>query len=207
METAHNLIQQSIRSVRPSEPVTAPLTPKLAKSLIANLGQYVQVPENPQVNRQVIESLWLRMSEMFGHKWISSYGSTPTDTWLAGLIGFSKEDILEGIIRCMSWEEPWPPTLAQFRQLCGQKRKFVEHQPEPQEVIQARKAKGLIEIGNVKQSMAYQEWLQRTSRRTEADFDGTMAIMRANIELAKLTQGIGGNDSIHDRFMKYTKGL
>lgn len=90
----------------------------------------------------------------------------------------------------MSWEESWPPTLAQFRQLCGQKRKFVEHNQEPQEVIQARKAKGLIEIGNVKQSMAYQEWLQRTSRRTEADFDGTMAIMRANIELARLTRGL-----------------
>lgn len=90
----------------------------------------------------------------------------------------------------MSWEEPWPPTLAQFRQLCGQKRKFVEFQDEPQEVIQARKAKGLIEIGNVKQSMAYQEWLQRTSRRVESDFDGAMAIMRANIQLSRITRGL-----------------
>ena len=125
------------------------------------------------------------MTEIFGHKWISSYGTEPTDTWLAGLIGYRNEDILEGIFRCLDWEKDWPPTLAQFRALCRHRPDYFVAEIEAPEVIQKRKESGFKGIADVRENFAYTEWTLLTKNRKEDEITRILRNMRAAIQVAK----------------------
>jgi hypothetical protein len=76
----------------------------------------------PALADRVIERLWERMGEIYGHRWPSSYGDDPLTgagrTWAKGLAGLSAEQIGDGVSACMASAEPWPPTLPEFRALC-----------------------------------------------------------------------------------------
>jgi hypothetical protein len=65
-----------------------------------------------------LETLWTRFAEIYGHKWSSSYGAEPNDTWAKGLAGISGEQIAVGLRACLTSADPWPPTLPQFRAMC-----------------------------------------------------------------------------------------
>jgi len=65
-----------------------------------------------------IHELWFRLSEMYGHKWSSQYGDSPTDTWIRALDGLSGEQFSVGLGALLRKEDTWPPTLVEFRQLC-----------------------------------------------------------------------------------------
>lgn len=97
------------------------------------------------------------MAATFGHKWVSSYGAEPSDTWLAGLIDLSQEELKTGIVACLSWEAEWPPTLPQFRSLCRPRREEA-HQvyrklPEPPEEVQKRKEAGISHLAGIREAM------------------------------------------------------
>lgn len=70
----------------------------------------------------MIRRFWQRMSEIYGHRWVSSYGDNAggaaARTWASGLAGLAGEQIARGISGCMTSAEPWPPTLPEFRRLC-----------------------------------------------------------------------------------------
>jgi len=81
------------------------------------------------------------MSEIFGHKWVSAYGSQPSETWLAGLIDMTEEELRTGLLGCLEWPGDWPPTLPQFRKLCRPPRLIAFKAPPPQsEEVWARRA-------------------------------------------------------------------
>ena len=64
--------------------------------------------------------LWVRLGEIYGHKWASQYGQSRTamDTWQRGLRDLTREEISHGLRALMTREETWPPSLPEFRQLC-----------------------------------------------------------------------------------------
>jgi len=71
--------------------------------------------------------LWQRMAEVYGHKWVSSYGQGVSDdgeltdvaqTWAKGLSGVTPEQFARGLEHCVKSGEAWPPTLPEFRQFC-----------------------------------------------------------------------------------------
>jgi hypothetical protein len=91
----------------------------------------------------------MRMSGIYGHKWVSSFGeSDADDSWAIGLSGFTGADIARGLKACMTSSEEWPPTLPQFRKLCMEFQ-TPAHRPFPpadrliesDELRQARKDK------------------------------------------------------------------
>lgn len=59
------------------------------------------------------------MTRMYGHKWISSYGEVDDGTWAKGLSGMSSEQLGAGLRACLNRDDPWPPTLVEFRNLCA----------------------------------------------------------------------------------------
>ncbi len=68
-------------------------------------------------------TLWVRMAEIYGHRWTSSYGAESgqdgaAGTWAKGLAGISPEQIAFGLKACLVSAEPWPPTLPEFRAMC-----------------------------------------------------------------------------------------
>lgn len=66
-----------------------------------------------------IDALWLRMAQMFGHRWASSYGTADRGAlWRRGLDGLAPADLAVGLQACMAQALDWPPTLPQFRAMC-----------------------------------------------------------------------------------------
>lgn len=71
------------------------------------------------INANNIGRLWLRLTEIYGHKWVSAHGeSDESGTWLKGLSGLKPAQLSHGLSACMNREEAWPPTLPEFRRMC-----------------------------------------------------------------------------------------
>lgn len=66
----------------------------------------------------LIAKLWSRMIEMYGHKFMSSYGEVPSDTWSRALAGASAADLAQGVKACFQRQDTWPPTLPEFVEMC-----------------------------------------------------------------------------------------
>lgn len=71
---------------------------------------------------QRIRTLWLRMSECYGHRWTSAYGEDAGAgaglTWTKGLAKLTNEQLARGITQAIASADPWPPTLPAFRAMC-----------------------------------------------------------------------------------------
>lgn len=139
--------------------------------------------DRPTITQSHIDRLWQHMSATFGHKWISSYGAMPSETWLAGLVDMTPEELRTGLVACMTWEQEWPPTLPQFRTLCRPIRE-VAHQvyqrlPEPEEHRERRKAVGMAHLASMKEEGRFRDWLKSNAGRIESDFDMEMRTVRA----------------------------
>lgn len=69
-----------------------------------------------------VRQLWLRMTEIYGHKWTSAYGedaeSGAGETWAVGLCGLTARDINTGLSAAIVSTDPWPPSLPMFRAMC-----------------------------------------------------------------------------------------
>jgi hypothetical protein len=66
--------------------------------------------------------LWLRMTEIYGHRWISAYGADAEQgagpTWAKGLAGINAQQLAHGLSSALASSDAWPPTLPEFRSLC-----------------------------------------------------------------------------------------
>lgn len=68
---------------------------------------------------ETISKLWRLMTEVFGYRWASAYGTTDqSGTWGKGLAGLTAEDIGRGVRRVIELGMDWPPSLPEFRKLC-----------------------------------------------------------------------------------------
>ena len=74
-------------------------------------------PPEPDMG-PVMYRLWLRMTEIFGHKWTSSYSDQPTESWCRVLQGITPQQIAHGLNAMMGRDDAWPPTAIEFRNLC-----------------------------------------------------------------------------------------
>lgn len=82
-------------------------------------------PSQPEtLATRLLDQFWIRMTEMYGHRWISNYGDTPKpdSVWgkvLAGLTG-AQLAIGLGALVDRGEEFDWPPPANAFRALCLQ---------------------------------------------------------------------------------------
>lgn len=65
-----------------------------------------------------MDRLWIRMAEIFGHKWTSQYGDEPLETWAKRLGSMSADEIAYGVNACASSSLEWPPSLPDFCGMC-----------------------------------------------------------------------------------------
>lgn len=139
--------------------------------------------DRPTIGQSHIDRLWLHLGATFGHKWVSSYGAEPSETWLSGLVDMTPDELRTGLVACMTWEPEWPPTLPQFRKLCRpiQQAAHEAYQrlPEPEDRREARKASGLAHLASLREETRYREWLQHNDHRAESDFECHMRTVRA----------------------------
>jgi hypothetical protein len=107
----------------------------------------------------------------------------PSETWLAGLVDMTPEELRTGLVACMTWEPEWPPTLPQFRLLCRPIREeahqVYQRLPEPAEHRAQRKAIGIAHLANLREEGRYRDWLQANAGRVISDFDSHLRTVRA----------------------------
>lgn len=74
----------------------------------------------------LLETLWITMTQTYGHKWTSSFGDAPTadHAWARILGGLSKEQLSNGLRRMIELGQTdpevakWPPSAPDFRAMC-----------------------------------------------------------------------------------------
>jgi hypothetical protein len=65
----------------------------------------------------IIEIFWFKMAEIYGHKWVSQYGTYPSKSWIDGLSDVLPSQIEEGLELLLDRDDGWPPNLPEFKQL------------------------------------------------------------------------------------------
>jgi hypothetical protein len=82
-----------------------------------------------KLSDRAISRIWEKMSAIYGHRWVSSYGlhvddsgnmTQAAETWRMGLEGLSREQLASGFNALLTAGMEWPPTLPEFRELCLQ---------------------------------------------------------------------------------------
>lgn len=127
----------------------------------------------------MMAELWSRMIEMYGHKFTSSFGEVPSDTWSRALSGCSAEDLAQGIRACFTRQDTWPPTLPEFVEMCrAQPRSLYFHSPAQQGLLEnhspEKRSTALEHISQIKQMLrgtnaAVYETESETDRRQLAE--------------------------------------
>jgi hypothetical protein len=67
---------------------------------------------------RIMNRLWLRMTEIYGHQWTSQFGDEPAEAWCRMLAGVPPDLIAVALGRLSERTGEWPPNAAEFRNLC-----------------------------------------------------------------------------------------
>ena len=67
----------------------------------------------------IIDRLWVRMAQIYGHKWVSSYGTEPTKPWIDVISRMSNDQIAHGLNLILKSGDDWPVSLVKFNQFCA----------------------------------------------------------------------------------------
>lgn len=87
-------------------------------------------------NERVMARIWQRMTELYGHRWISAWGevsnpdgtlTSAAQTWAQGLGRYSLNEIRQAFEKLIERGDEWPPTLPAFMGLCREKRAAPYH--------------------------------------------------------------------------------
>lgn len=106
MQAAHTLVDNAI-----SQPSTRSSKPSQSEKL----------------SQALLDKLWLKMAEMYGHRWTGSFGvsADQSHAWAAALGGLSGQQIGIGLAALASTQDEqlrrWPPSAPEFRALCENK--------------------------------------------------------------------------------------
>lgn len=80
--------------------------------------RHAQAHTTTKDDTTLVDILWVKMTEIYGHKWMSSFGEKPTGAWTKVLNQIGRKQMALGLKRCFDRTDIWPPSLVEFRQLC-----------------------------------------------------------------------------------------
>ncbi len=89
----------------------------------------------------VIDKFWRRMTEIYGHKWVSSYGAEPTKPWVDMVTRMDNEKIAYGLSEIIRAGDSWPPSLVEFNKFCcgfHSRLKEITHTKSLDQVLEIR---------------------------------------------------------------------
>jgi hypothetical protein len=105
----------------------------------------LKVPEINERERakteRVMDRLWLRLAEIYGHQLVSQYGETIPESWELLLKEVTPDQIKDGLNNLVNRKDTWPPNAQEFRQLCLPKtispdgtnsQAYIQYKPAPQ---------------------------------------------------------------------------
>jgi hypothetical protein len=86
-----------------------------------------------------MKKLWILMTEMYGHRWTSSMGETPNETWTAACKVFGDQEWRNAVNMAKQSTDDWPPSLPTFRRWA-----YLGMTPVEAKELCARKADALV---------------------------------------------------------------
>ena len=110
---------------------------------------------------RVLDRLWVRLLEIYGHQLNSQYGETIPESWVMLLKGITPDQIKTGLNGLVKRKDTWPPNAQEFRQLCLPTKSpdgtnsaaYIQYKPAPrltdQGAISKRKAAGKKALGEM----------------------------------------------------------
>lgn len=72
-------------------------------------------------SEKLMARLWVLMTEIYGHKWASTYGQADSGTWgkvLCDVTGRQIANGMQALARRTGDQAAWPPSAPEFRDLC-----------------------------------------------------------------------------------------
>lgn len=111
----------------------APMVAKLTAQMVDTGAKVVQLPtksgmqsqsenDRPKLSQKNLDTLWLRMAEMYGHRWTSSFGVSADQehSWAKILGGLTGRQLASGLQQLLdrATEFDWPPPANVFRAMC-----------------------------------------------------------------------------------------
>lgn len=86
--------------------------------------QPLQSDKPEKLPQALMDKLWIKMAEMYGHRWTSSFGvsADPGHSWATVLKGLTGEQLAIGLNELVerASEFDWPPPANVFRSMCLQ---------------------------------------------------------------------------------------
>lgn len=102
-----------------------PAEPTQANRLIDKALSQPSTKSKQQTQRQklpdkLLENLWLKMTEMYGHRWTANFGVSVNQdhVWATVLSGLNPLQIANGLSRLTELAPEWPPSAPAFRAMC-----------------------------------------------------------------------------------------
>lgn len=103
------------------------------KALSQPSTEYEPTSKPQKLPDRLLERLWLKMAEMYGHRWTSNFGerADPDSAWATVLQGLTGQHLANGLNALVhkGEEYDWPPPANVFRALCLE----VPHLPSEDE--------------------------------------------------------------------------
>ena len=77
-------------------------------------------PQTEKLSQPLMDKLALKMSEIYGHRWTSSFGVlfNQDHAWASALSGITGQQLATGLMAVIASGEKWPPSAPEFRALC-----------------------------------------------------------------------------------------
>ncbi len=80
------------------------------------------IDDRPKLPQQLLDSLWLKMTEMYGHRWTANFGVSADQehSWAKILGGLTGRQLASGLQQLLdrATEFDWPPPANVFRAMC-----------------------------------------------------------------------------------------
>lgn len=80
---------------------------------------------------QKVERFWQGMLELFGQRWVTSYGTTPTTLWTSAISSLSAKELKTILHRMLTSGAQHPPTLPELVELARPPGEKPSRFPEP----------------------------------------------------------------------------
>lgn len=83
-----------------------------------------QPEKPPKLAQPLLDKLWLKMTEIYGHRWTGNFGvsADQSHAWAATLGGLNGQQIGAGLTMLASTQDEqlkkWPPSAPEFRSMC-----------------------------------------------------------------------------------------
>src|ERR1700712_1934726 len=115
--------EQGAKAALASLTASVKRTPTTSVTTSRQRGNQSQEPTMPSssASTKLMARLWVLMTEMYGHKWVSTHGESDSGTWGKVLYDVNGQQIAQGMQACAcrgGENAAWPPSAPEFREMC-----------------------------------------------------------------------------------------